>query len=45
MQRLMTAVIEARTPGLGATGGQEDPRVCAHFFSCLNELPPISWTE
>ena len=36
MQRVMTAVIEARTPRLGDTGGQEDPRVCAHFFSCLN---------
>lgn len=36
MQRLMTAVIEARAPGLGATDGQEAPTVCAHFLSCLN---------
>lgn len=36
MQRLMTAVIEARAPGLGATEGQEAPTVCAHFLSCLN---------
>ena len=36
MQRLMTAVIEARTQRLGDTDGQRDPKVCAHFFSCPN---------
>lgn len=36
MQQLVTGIIEARTPRLYATEGQEDPRVCAHFFSCLN---------
>ena len=36
MQRLITGIIEARTPRLGDTDGQEDPKVCAHFFCCLN---------
>lgn len=36
MQRLVTEAIAARTPRLGATDGQEAPKVCAQFFSCLN---------
>mgnify|MGYP000144045237 CR=1 FL=1 len=36
MQRLLTAIIEARAPRLYATEGQDDPRACAHFFCALN---------